>query len=94
MRNKHRAWRLHAPNDLRFEDVETPKPAPDGVLVKIEASMVLSYTNKLLSGALPYNLPPMPFVPGTNAIAQVIATGKNVSHVRVGDRVFLAASAC
>jgi alcohol dehydrogenase len=31
----------------------------------------------------------MPFVPGTNAIARVIATSENVSHVRHGDRVFL-----
>jgi alcohol dehydrogenase len=85
----HKAWRLHAPNDLRFEEVETPRPAPDGVLVSIEAAMVLSYMGRVLSGALPYSLPPMPFVPGTNAIGRVIATGENVGHVRRGDRVFL-----
>lgn len=89
MTSTHKAWRLHAHNDLRFEDVETLHPAPDGVVVRIEAGMVLSYTNKLLSGALPYSLPPMPFVPGTNAIARVVATGENVTHVRQGDRVFL-----
>jgi alcohol dehydrogenase len=85
----HKAWRLHAHNDLRFEDVETPKPAPDGVLVRIEAGMVLSYTGRVLSGAVPYSLPPMPFVPGTNAIARVVAAGENVTHVAQGDRVFL-----
>ncbi|MGY3531346.1 zinc-binding dehydrogenase [Bradyrhizobium sp. USDA 4452] len=89
MTSTHKAWRLHAHNDLRFEDVATPRPAPDGVVVRIEAGMVLSYTNKLLSGALPYSLPPMPFVPGTNAIARIVATGDNVTHVRSGDRVFL-----
>ncbi|MGF6311306.1 alcohol dehydrogenase [Bradyrhizobium sp. i1.8.4] len=89
MTSTHKAWRLHAHNDLRFEDVATPKPAPDGVVVRIEAGMVLSYTNRLLSGALPYSLPPMPFVPGTNAIARVVATGENVTHVQSGDRVFL-----
>jgi len=85
----HKAWRLHAHNDLRFDDVETPKPAPDGVLVRIEAGMVLSYMGRVLSGSVPYNLPPMPFVPGTNAVARVIAAGDNVGHVRSGDRVFL-----
>ena len=75
------AWRLHAHNDLRFENVETPKPASDGVLVRIEAGMVLSYMGRVLSGAVPYNLPPMPFVPGTNAIGRVVATGDNVTHV-------------
>jgi alcohol dehydrogenase len=89
MPNTHKAWRLHAHNDLRFDEVETPKPAPDGVVVGIEAGMVLSYTSKVLSGSVPYSLPPMPFVPGTNAIARVVAVGDNVTHVRSGDRVFL-----
>ncbi|MGY3608651.1 MULTISPECIES: zinc-binding dehydrogenase [unclassified Bradyrhizobium] len=89
MTNTHKAWRLHAPNDLRFDEVETPAPAPDGVVVRIEAGMVLSYTGKVLSGAAPYSLPPTPFVPGTNAIARVIAVGNNVNHVEAGDRVFL-----
>jgi alcohol dehydrogenase len=89
MTKTHKAWRLHARNDLRFEDVETPNPAPDGVLVAIEAGMVLSYMGRVMSGQVPYNLPPMPFVPGTNAIGRVIAVGENVGHVRSGDRVFL-----
>src|SRR5258707_11020214 len=89
MANTHKARRLHAHNDLRFDSVETPKPALDGVLVAIEAGMVLSYTGKVLSGSVPYSLPPMPFVPGTNAIARVVAAGDNVTHVRSGDRVFL-----
>jgi len=85
----HKAWRLHAHNDLRFDDVATPEAAPDGVIVTIEAAMVLSYTGKVLAGAVPYNLPPMPFVPGTNAIGRVAAIGDTVSHVCKGDRVFL-----
>src|SRR5258708_15288394 len=89
MATTHKAWRLHAHNDLRFDDVETPKPAPDGVIVRIEAGMVLSYTGKVLSGSVPYSLPPMPFVPGTNAIARVVAAGDSLTHVRSGDRVFL-----
>jgi alcohol dehydrogenase len=89
MKNTHKAWRLHAHNDLRFDEVDTPQPAPDGVLVRIEAGMVLSYMGRVLSGQVPYSLPPMPFVPGTNAIARVIAVGANVGHVRTGDRVFL-----
>ena len=89
MTKTHKAWRLHAHNDLRFDEVATPKPALDGVVVRIEASMVLSYTGKVLSGSVPYSLPPMPFVPGTNAIARVVEAGSNVTHVQNGDRVFL-----
>jgi alcohol dehydrogenase len=51
--------------------------------------MVLSYTGKLLSGSLPYRLPPLPFVPGTNAIGRIVAVGADVTHVREHDRVFL-----
>jgi alcohol dehydrogenase len=89
MASTHKAWRLHALNDLRFDDIDTPTPAADGIIAKIEAGMVLSYTGKVLSGAVPYSLPPMPYVPGTNAIARVIAVGENVTHVRTGDRAFL-----
>jgi alcohol dehydrogenase len=53
MTNTHKAWRLHAHNDLRFDEVETPRPALDGVVVRIEAGMVLSYTGKVLSGSVP-----------------------------------------
>ncbi len=88
-KSSHKAWRLHAHNDLRFDEVATPAVAADGVIVRIEAAMVLSYTNKVLSGAVPYALPPMPFVPGTNAIGRVVAIGANVGHVKDGDRVFL-----
>ena len=89
MAQTHKAWRLHAHNDLRLDEVETPAPAPDGVLVRIEAGMVLSYMGRVLSGQAPYNLPPMPFVPGTNAIGRVVAVGGNVGYVQAGDRVFL-----
>ncbi|MEH2473218.1 NADPH:quinone reductase-like Zn-dependent oxidoreductase [Nitrobacteraceae bacterium AZCC 2161] len=89
MASTHKAWRLHAHDDLRFDDVATPMPAPDGVTVSIEAGMVLSYTGKVLAGAMPYNLPPLPFVPGTNAIGRVTATGAHVTHLNSGDRVFL-----
>ena len=58
MTHTHKAWRLHAQNDLRFDDVETPAPASDGVVVGIEAGMVLSYMGNVLSGSVPYNLPP------------------------------------
>lgn len=85
----HKAWRLHAPGDLRFDDVPTQPPAADGITVRIEAAMVLSYLGKVLSGAIPYSLPPLPFAPGTNAIGRVVAAGQTVSHVTPGERVFL-----
>lgn len=85
----HKAWRLHALGDLRFEDMPTTTPADDGITVRIEAAMVLSYLGKVLSGTIPYSLPPLPFIPGTNAVARVIAAGSSLTHLTPGDRVFL-----
>ena len=85
----HKAWRLHGLSDLRFDEIATEPPADDGIAVAIEAAMVLSYTHKVLSGTVPYSLPPLPFTPGTNAIARVVAVGRNVAHVATGERVFL-----
>ena len=89
MLNHHRAWRLHAPKDLRLDEVPTPAPAEDGVLVRIEAAMVLSYTGKLVDGSLPYALPKRPFTPGSNAIGTVEAVGAGVLHLEPGARVFV-----
>lgn len=85
----HKAWRLHAIGDLRLDDIETPEPAPGGVIVRIEGAAVLSYTNKVLDGSLLYTLPPKPFVPGSNAVGFVESAGSNVVHLRPGMRVFL-----
>ena len=63
MTNTHKAWRLHAHNDLRFDDVETPKPAPDGVLVRIEAGMVLSFKQAVEAAALMQGLDLTAIVP-------------------------------
>lgn len=66
-----------------------PALHPSGVLVRIESAMVLSYMAKVIDGSLGYALPPLPFVPGTNAIGVVQAVGSEVSHVAPGERVFL-----
>lgn len=89
MTETHKAWRLHAYGDLRLDTVSALLPDPAGVLVRVEAAAVLSYTDKVISGAVPYALPPMPFVPGTNAVGQIIAVGGTVTQFHPGQRVFL-----
>ena len=85
----HQAWRWHAKGDFRLDEVETPQPAAAGVIVRVEAAMVLSYMGKVLDGSLGYALPPSPFVPGTNAVGIVEQAGSSVLHLRKGERVFL-----
>lgn len=89
MKETHKAWRLHAHGDLRLDTLPSSAPDPAGLLVQIEAAMVLSYTDKVVSGAVPYALPPMPFVPGTNAVGRIVATGETVTRFHLGERVFL-----
>ena len=85
-----RAWTLHAfGEELRFEERKVPVVHPSGILVRIESAMVLSYMGKVVDGSLRYATPPLPFVPGTNAIGRVEAVGAEVSHAGVGERVFL-----
>jgi alcohol dehydrogenase len=74
---------------LRLEQRTEPVLHPLGVLVRIEAAMVLSYTGKVLDGSIPYALPERPFVPGTNAVGRVEAIGADVTHIAPGERVIL-----
>jgi alcohol dehydrogenase len=84
------AWMLPkvgAPLELR--QLPIPELHSSGVLVRVHSAMVLSYMSKVLDGSIRYATPPVPFVPGTNAIGVVEAVGREVSHVAAGDWVFL-----
>ena len=65
-----------------------PEPRPGGVVVKVEASALMSYLKAYVEGRLPiYSPPDGPFTPGGNAIGTVHAIGPEVYHVKVGQRV-------
>ena len=84
-----KAWRLdRLGGTLRFEDAPIPEPRPGGVVVRIEASALMSYLKAYVEGRLPIYSPPAgPFTPGGNAIGTVHAIGREVYHVKVGQRV-------
>jgi alcohol dehydrogenase len=76
--------------ELRFNDVRTPEPRPGSALVRIEASALMSYLKAYVEGKLPvYNPPPGPFTIGTNGIGVVEAVGRDVWHLKPGQRVVL-----
>ena len=86
-----KAWRLdHLGGTLRLEDAPIPEPRPGGVVVKVEVSALMSYLRAYVEGRLPiYSPPDGPFTPGGNAIGIVHAIGREVYHVKVGQRVVI-----
>jgi len=86
-----KAWRLERLGGaLGLKDVPTPEPRPGSVLVRIEASALMSYLKPYVEGKLPlYNPPPGPFTPGTNGVGVVEAVGRDVWHLKPGQRVVL-----
>jgi alcohol dehydrogenase len=86
-----KAWQLDGlGGELRFRDVRTPEPRPGSVLVRIEASALMSYLKAYVEGKLPiYNPPPGPFTIGTNGVGVVEAVGRDVWHLKPGQRVVL-----
>jgi len=86
-----KAWQLdRLGGELRFNDVRTPEPRPGSALVRIEASALMSYLKAYVEGKLPiYNPPHGPFTIGTNGIGVVEAVGRDVWHLKPGQRVVL-----
>ena len=86
-----KAWRLdRLGGELRFKDVPRPEPRPGSVLVRIEASALMSYLKAYVEGKLPaYRPPPGPFTIGTNGVGVIAAVGREVWHLKPGQRVVL-----
>jgi alcohol dehydrogenase len=86
-----KAWQLERlGGELRFVDVRVPEPRPGSALVRIEASSLMSYLKPYVEGKLPfYNPPQGPFTIGTNGVGVVEAVGRDVWHLKPGQRVVL-----
>jgi alcohol dehydrogenase len=86
-----KAWRLERLGGaLILKDMPTPQPRPGSVLVRIEASVLMSYLKPYIEGKLPiYKPPPGPFTPGTNGVGTVAAVGRDVWHLKPGQRVVI-----
>lgn len=71
---------------LTIEEVPVPTPSDNQVLVKIEASGVCHTDLHAADGDWPVK-PNPPFIPGHEGVGFIAAVGKNVKHVKEGDRV-------
>ena len=86
-----KAWRLtKLGGRLSLEDIPVPEPRPSSVLVKVEASALMSYLKGYVEGKLPfYNPPAKPFTIGANAIGTIAAVGRDIWRLQPGRRVVL-----
>jgi alcohol dehydrogenase len=86
-----KAWQLdRLGGRLRLDEAPLPEVRPGSVLVRIEASVLMTYMKAYVEGKLPvYNAPKTEFTPGGNGIGVVSAVGKDVWHVKPGQRVVI-----
>jgi alcohol dehydrogenase len=83
-----KAWRLD--DTLEFHDIDRPALRPQSVLVRVEATALVSYFRAYVEDRLPGYFPPArPFTPGTTGIGVIEAVGDNVYDLRPGQRVLL-----
>ena len=73
----------------RLVDLSEPEPPDAGeVLVEVEAFPINPVDLLTISGGYAVR-PPLPAVPGSEALGRVISVGEGVTHVSAGDRVVM-----
>jgi NADPH:quinone reductase-like Zn-dependent oxidoreductase len=77
------------PEVLEFADVDSPKPAPGEVLVRVAAAGVNPLDWKLRSGAMKMIMPlKFPAILGCDFAGTVDAVGERCTKLKVGDEVY------
>ena len=89
-----RALRVHQLGDpalvLQMEEVETPKPGPDQVRIRVSAA-ALNFADDLLCRGKYQERPPLPFTPGLEVAGQIVETG-GAAAFATGQRVMAMAA--
>lgn len=75
-------------DQLKYEDVPTPKPGPKEILVRVEAASINPVDWKLRSGHAKRMMPlEFPAILGRDVAGTVEAVGEGTTRFKVGDRV-------
>ena len=75
------------PETLRFEEIATPEPAPDEVLIRVHNVSVNVTLDVLLRTGRYARKPTLPHVMGTDPVGEVVAFGAEAKGLKIGDRV-------
>jgi alcohol dehydrogenase len=83
-----KAWKVDQLGGA-FEYVDAPMPTtrPGSVLVRVEAQSLMSYLKPYVEGKLSAYRAPHDFIPGGNAIGIIEEVGRDVWHLKKGQRV-------
>jgi NADPH2:quinone reductase len=76
--------------NLVWEDIDSPEPGENEVLVNIKAA-ALNFPDYLIVQGLYQFKPDLPFAPGNEGAGVVKKIGKNVTRFKEGDRVYFMA---
>ena len=75
-------------DQLSYDDVPTPKPGPNEVLVKVAAASINPIDWKIRRGDLKSLMPvQFPAIPGRDFAGEVVETGPGVSNFKPGQKV-------
>ena len=77
-------------DSLVWEEVESPEPQDNEVLIDIKAA-ALNFPDFLIVQGLYQLKPELPFAPGNEGAGIIKKTGKNVTRFKKGDRVYFMA---
>ena len=76
------------PGGLRMQEVPTPEITDNDVLIKIHKTSICGTDVNIYKwGAWAQKTVPVPLVIGHEFMGHIVAIGKNVKHLKVGDRV-------
>lgn len=86
--NAVRLYEYGPASNLKYEEVPTPEPGPDEVLVKVAVASINPVDWKLRSGAYKNFMPlQFPAILGNDVAGQVVKVGSNVSQFQQGQKV-------
>ena len=89
---KMKAVVLMGPNQVEVQEVETPVPGPQDVLINVQATAVCGSDVSLIAKPWEAQPPYGSFIIGHEYAGIVAAVGSTVDEFQVGDRVAVEAS--
>ena len=85
-----KAARMYGINDIRIEDIKTPLPKDDEVVIKVEAAAICGTDVRMITNGVKDINENNPRVLGHEFAGVIHSIGKNVKNYKVGQRVSFA----